>query len=74
MTCPFCKKPMEKGSIIGVRWDTFPWIPEEGNRHWFNTEKNLQKEGGINLCHPKFDGVLECYICRKCRKGIFEIT
>ena len=74
MNCPYCAKPMEEGNIPGDRQLGMYWLPENEKisvvfANWVANEK-----GGIPLADPKFIGFpsLKAYICRSCKKGVFE--
>ena len=65
---------MEEGKIPGDRQNGIFWLPEREDiavafAHWVADEK-----GGMMLAEPKFFGFpqLKAYICRECKKGVFE--
>ena len=81
MNCPDCGAEMEKGYIIGRKNAGMPWYPE--NEKWTAvfSEKSMEKRNGLLLGKEgEFpmstlslkNAMLETYICRKCRKGVFS--
>ena len=75
MNCPYCSKPMETGEIPGRREAGIFWIPEEADIMVSFAEWELKEKGGITLTEPKFFGFpsLKAYICRACKKGMFDL-
>lgn len=75
MNCPYCGKPMETGEIPGRREAGVFWIPEEADIMVSFAEWELKEKGGITLTEPKFFGFpsLKAYICRACKKGMFDL-
>ena len=75
MNCPYCGKPMEAGSIPGDRQNGMFWLPENEKITLPITSWTVGETGGIPLADPKFFGFpeLKVYICRECKKGIFEL-
>ena len=75
MNCPYCGKPMETGEIPGRREAGIFWIPEEADIMVSFAEWELKEKGGITLTEPKFFGFpsLKAYICRACKKGMFDL-
>ena len=74
MNCPYCDKPMEAGNIPGRRDTGVYWVPEGEAISVVFSNWVLEEKGGIQLCEPKLLGVpeLKTYICRDCKKGVFE--
>jgi len=82
MNCPNCGVEMEKGYIVGRKDSGFPWYPE--NEKWTRlvfSEKSVAKRNGLILGKDgQFlestlslkNAMLDTYICRECRKGVFS--
>ncbi len=66
---------MEAGSIPGDRQNGMFWLPENEKITLPITSWTVGETGGIPLADPKFFGFpeLKAYICRECKKGIFEL-
>jgi len=74
MECPYCGKPMEDGRIPGDRQNGMFWLPENEEISVAFANWVMDEKGGIPLADPKFFGFpyLKAYICRECKKGVFE--
>ncbi len=79
MNCPFCHGPMEKGYLENGRRDIgLIWFPESRKipALFLATETTVKDDGGIFLSHAKIFSlkrdVPSAWICRNCKKGIFE--
>lgn len=83
MDCPFCGKPMEKGSILNNSMGVgIIWIPEGKKRPWGRTDAKVLAINGLVLSEPFYRAEpfykvaevinLTCYVCRDCGKGIFN--
>ena len=75
MNCPYCGKPMEEGRVPGDRQHGMFWLPENAEIAVAFANWVVDEEGGIPLADPKFFGFpyLKTYICRACKKGIFDL-
>lgn len=76
MKCPYCGDIMEKGKIYSsIRYEPIIWIPEGHDIKCFCTQSKLEKANGLRLALPELKiepTTLPTYICRKCKKGVFE--
>ena len=74
MNCPYCGKPMEAGRILGRRDFGHVWLPEEASTPLAISRKIVENKKGIVLNDPAIlrPGV-DAYICKSCKKGIFEL-
>lgn len=74
MNCPYCGKPMEEGRLLGRRDFGHVWLPQEVSTPAMLSRKNVENKNGIILNDPTIlrPGV-DAYICRACKKGVFEL-
>ncbi len=79
MNCPFCGGPMEKGHLDNGRRDLgLMWFPETRKIPIYEicTEASIEEKGGLLLNHPKLgkkeSRIVTSWICRSCKKGVFE--
>jgi len=81
MKCPNCKEEMEKGYIIGRKDTGIPWYPENEKATVIISEKSIAERNGLLLGKDgQFptstlslkNAMLEAYVCKKCRKGVFS--
>ena len=73
MNCPYCGKPIEKGTISGRRDFGHVWFPEDVRYPLMLSKSVVEKKKGILLNEPTvIRPGLTAYICRECKKGVFE--
>ena len=75
MKCPFCGGDMESGNIFGKGDIRTTWYPEGKTPPYVYTLKNSLERGGIPLSTLRLyrHSGFPTYICRACRKGVFDI-
>ena len=74
MNCPYCGKPMEEGRLLGRRDFGHVWLPQEVSTPAMLSRKIVENKNGIILNDPTVlrPGV-DAYICRTCKKGVFDL-
>ena len=75
MNCPYCGNPMEEGKIPGDRQLGMYWLPEDKKTSVAFAYWEVDEINGISLADPKFFGFpsVKAYICRTCKKGVFDL-
>ena len=74
MNCPYCGKPMEAGRIPGRRDFGHVWLPQEASTPLVLSTKTVENKKGIVLNDTTIlrPGI-EAYICKDCKKGVFDL-
>ena len=74
MNCPYCGKPMETGRIVGRRDMGHIWLPEDEHTPLAAAKGIIQNKRGIILNEATMAKPgLVTYLCKECKKGVFEL-
>ena len=74
MNCPYCGKPMEKGRILRRRDFMHVWFPEGVKLPLLLAESIVERKKGMILNELKGSPPgLEAYLCKDCKKGVFDL-
>lgn len=79
MICPYCRKEMEEGRILGNRTLGTVWLPSNVKAPLIVSSINIEEQGGLCLAdHLSLSlqqgYTLTTHICRTCGKGIFDLV
>lgn len=74
MTCPYCDKEMQKGTISGIRTGGLQWLPEEKSSDvWEKLDRAMGVTGRIEAARYNFAGFqIDAHYCKDCQKLIVD--
>ena len=73
MTCPYCDKEMQKGTVSGFKGG-LQWLPEEKSSDvWEKLDRAMGVTGQIEAARYHFGGFqMEAHYCENCQKLIVD--